>query len=197
MQNRRFDEKSQVHGSSGYRLPALGRWRRRLFFEALEHRHLLTTISVHTLIDVNNASDGLTTLREAVAAAATNDTINFSVTGTINLTSVGSGHINVNKSLTIQGPGANLLTIKAFDPDPTGINNGNGFRVFNVSDGNGSLLNVSISGLTLTNGDPLITDVDASLGGGAINNEENLSLVACTIIGNFALGGGGIANSSG
>src|SRR3954471_12624088 len=129
------EQKSPALSSACHRMSTAARWRRRLQFEALENRHLLATITVNTLTDGNIANDGLTTLREAVAVAATNDTINFSVTGTINLTSVGSGHINVNKSLTIQGPGANLLTIKAFDPDPTGINNGNGFRVFNVSDG--------------------------------------------------------------
>src|SRR5690242_8823013 len=116
------EQNRAARGSACDRMFAAARWRRRLQFEALENRHLLATITVNTLTDGNIANDGLTTLREAVAAAGSNDVINFSVTGTINLTAVGSGHINVNKSLTIQGPGANLLTIKAFDPDPTGIN---------------------------------------------------------------------------
>jgi hypothetical protein len=176
---------------------ARGQLHRRLVFERLEDRRVLAVITVNTLSDVNNAGDGLTTLREAVAAAAFNDTINFSVTGTIGLTSTGSGHININKSLTIQGPGANLLTVKAFDPDANGNNDEDGNRVFYVSNGISSLLNVSISGLTLTNGDPNIGDDDSSVGGGAIHNEENLTLVACELTGNFAPGGGAIASSSG
>jgi hypothetical protein len=158
---------------------------------------MLATITVNTLIDVNNSGDGLTTLREAVVAANTNDIINFSVTGTINLTLTGTGHIEVNKSLTIQGPGANLLTIKAFDPDSNGDNDSDGRRAFNVSNGSSSLLTVTISGLTIINGDPDITDEDNSLGGGAIHNEENLNLIACVLTGNYAPGGGAIANSSG
>ncbi len=166
--------------------------RRRLGFEELENRHLLTTITVNTLIDVNNPNDGLTTLREAVAAAATNDTINFSVTGTINLSSSG-GQININKSLTIQGPGANLLTIKAFDPDASGKNDSDGNRVFYVN-GSGTL-NVIISGLTLTNGDPEATNDNN--GGGAILNLENLTLNACVITDNYSPNGGAIYSPSG
>lgn len=172
--------------------------RRRAGFEILEDRRLLATLTVNTLVDENNGiGTGGVSLREAVAAAAANDTIAFSVTGTINLTSAGAGHIVVNKNLTIQGPGANLLTIKAFDPDAGGDNDSDGHRVFYVSNGSSSLLNVTISGLTLTNGDPDIADEDNSLGGGAIHNEENLLLVACVLTGNYAAGGGAIASSSG
>src|SRR5262245_22010245 len=84
---------------------------RTLRFEPLEERRLLS-ITVNTLIDVN-ANDGLTTLREAIAASPSGGTIDFSVTGTINLSSL--GQITINKSLTISGPGANLLTINAYD----------------------------------------------------------------------------------
>ena len=88
-------------------------FRRRLRIEPLEDRRLLATITVDTLADGIGVPG--TSLREAIAAAIANDTINFSATGTINLTNL--GHLLVNKSLTISGPGADLLTINAFDPD--------------------------------------------------------------------------------
>jgi hypothetical protein len=166
---------------------------RRLGFEALENRDLLTTITVDTPIDVNNPNDAQTTLREAIAAAVSGDTINFSITGTINLTNTAPGHLLIDKNLTIQGPGANLLTIRAFDPDAGGNNDGDGRRVFYI---NGSgVLNVSISGLTLTNGDPQ-GDPDL-VAGGAIDNRENLTLANCNITGSYAPNGGAINHFGG
>ena len=133
---------------------------RHLAFEPLEDRRLLSTVTVDTLIDVN-ASDGLTTLREAIAAAMPNDTIDFSVTGTINLSSL--GQLTINKNLTITGPGANLLTVRAFDPSGTV---GDGTHVFNVDDGNFTAdKTVVISGLTLTGAD---VTASGNITGGAI-----------------------------
>ncbi len=156
---------------------------RRLRFEPLEDRRLLS-ITVNTLIDVNNPVDGLTTLREAVAAAAAGDTIDFSVTGTINLTNL--GQILINKNLTINGPGANLLTINAFDPTPAS-NNGDGSRIFNVDDSTATVRTVAISGLTLANG-------DVAGPGGAIRNVENLTLNSSVVTGNASTAGGGLYN---
>src|SRR6476660_1277415 len=137
-------------------VPRQSNYARRLRFESLESRRVLS-ITVDTLFDENNGvgMGAGTSLREAIAAAAAGDTINFSVTGTINL-SVGTSNITkqltINKNLTISGPGANLLTIKAFDPTP-GTKNGDGSRVFTIDNGNPlTLVNVSISGLTIGGG---------------------------------------------
>src|SRR3954467_3181560 len=166
---------------------------RRLSFEALEDRRLLANIPVTTNVDENNGT-GLVSLREAVGMANTGDTITFSVNGTIQLQGgSGFGQIAIGKNLTIQGPGANLLTIRAFDPDAGGTNNSNGSRVFLV-DNSVALLNVTISGLTLTNGDPTVDEND---GGGAILNHENLTLSACVLTGNYAPGGAAILSTSG
>jgi hypothetical protein len=156
---------------------------RALRFEPLEDRRLLS-ITVNTLVDENDGIGvGGISLREAVVAAALTDMIDFSVTGTINLSSL--GQITIDKNLTINGPGANQLTIRAFDPTPA-TKNGDGSRVFLVRDADDvATNNVAISGLTLTGG-------DSGTYGGAIDNFEALSVSDCTLTGNFAVDGGAI-----
>ena len=101
--------------------------------------------------------------------------------------------LTVNKSLTINGPGADLLTIKAFDPTPA-QKNSDGSRVFNVSDGNFVAdKTVTISGLTLTGGD--VSGNTLSGGGGAVYNTERLTLDRVTIAANSARFGGGIRSA--
>lgn len=158
---------------------------RVLRIEPLEDRRLLS-ITVDTLIDLN-ANDGLTTLREAIIAAAPGDTINFAPSltsagpATINLSN--QGRLFINKNLTINGPGAKLLTINAFDPTPT-TNNGDGDRVFSIDDGTANVSTVSINGLTITGGDVVGS-------GGGIRNAENLTLSSCVVSGNVATSSGG------
>ena len=52
------------------------------------------------------ADSGAGTLRDAIGASDNGDTIDFSVTGTIGLT---SGFLVILRDITITGPGANLL----------------------------------------------------------------------------------------
>jgi hypothetical protein len=163
-------------------------WGRRLRVEQLEDRRLLA-ITVTTLQDSVNFTDGQTSLREAIFAAnlvAGADTIAFAAA----LTSGGpatliltQGELAITDSLTIQGPGASLLTIDASGNDPTPTqNNGDGTRLFNVDNGDAAnSINVSISGLTLTGG-------DVTGDGGAIRSVENLTIQNSTITGNSATG---------
>jgi predicted outer membrane repeat protein len=147
----------------------------------LEDRRLLS-ITVDTLFDESDGSivDGDISLRDAIEAAPAGEIIDFSVTGTIQLT---LQELLIDRSLTINGPGADLLTIDAstsFDS-----------RVFEVDDGDSeALLDVVISGLTLTGG-------DVGDNGGAIQTSENLTVTRSTISGNAAFIGGGIYGYSG
>ena len=99
--------------------------RRRLRFEPLEDRRLLAVVTVSTLDDTVDFNDGVTSLREAVFA--TNlvggaDTIQFAAAltsggpATLTLT---QGELKITDALSINGPGADLLTIDASGNDPT------------------------------------------------------------------------------
>jgi hypothetical protein len=165
---------------------------RQLRLEPLEDRRLLAEVTVDTLADTVDLDDGFTSLREAIFA--TNlvggpDTIEFDPA----LTAAGAatillsrGELAITDDLTINGPGANLLTIDASGNDPTpDVNNGDGSRIFVIDDSSGAVLKtISISGLSLTGG-------DVAIDGGAISSLENLTVTACWIIGNSAGRNGG------
>src|SRR5262245_42595293 len=141
--------------------------------------HVLT-MTVTKLTDTNDGvCDADCSLREAVTVAASSDTIGFAVTGTIGLT---LGEIVVAKNLTIQGPGASLLSV---------ARSSGTFRIFNISGG----FTVMINGLTITGG--RVTD---ACGGGISNNGSTLTITNSIISGNSAAAinrcGGGIVNFS-
>src|SRR5262249_37719422 len=130
---------------------------------------------VDTLADENDGdySSGDLSLREAIDLANRRpgaDTITFIApsSGTIHLT---LGELPITDSVTITGPGANLVTIDASDKDLTPLQkNGDGIRLFNIDDGNPSTFqDVTISGLKLTGG-------DSNANGGAIFTAEDLTV---------------------
>ena len=155
---------------------------RRPRLEPLEDRRLLANVTVGNLNDVvNGTRTSIAALighagrrrhlapRSDLAANAddrTADTIDFpAVTGTIQLTNVGHvGEIVINNNLTINGPGAGVLTIRAFAGTAAA---GDGARIFNVDDGTWTVRTVAISGLTLTGG-----DVASISGGGDLATEK-------------------------
>jgi hypothetical protein len=76
--------------------------------EPLEGRRLLAVIAVDSLLDTVDPNDNVTTFREAVADAAAGDTIDLTgLAGTITLGST----IDLDKDLTLTGPGADQLAI--------------------------------------------------------------------------------------
>jgi hypothetical protein len=176
-------------------------YQRRLHIEPLEDRRLLAVLTVNTTVDENNGTGvGGISLRDAVAAAAPGDTIEFAPSltsggpATILLT---HGEMLINKNLTINGPGAALLTIDARGSDPTPAeNSGDGSRIFRIGDNNiPTVHTVDINDVTLTGG-------DASSDGGAIQSFGALTVDRCVVRDNYAIwaihpgsygGGGGIA----
>jgi hypothetical protein len=129
--------------------------------------------SAATITVMNNGDSGAGSFRQALADANDGDTIDFSVSGTITLT---SGELLVSDSVTITGPGADQLSV-----------NGNAAsRVFHISSGK----TVTISGLTITNG-----SAGAGNGGGIWNDHATLTINSCTVSGNSASSGGGIFNN--
>jgi hypothetical protein len=115
------------------------------------------------------------TLLEAVNASNANadaNTINFAaeVTGTIP-TKTTPGGLSITHPVTINGPGARVLSISA---------ESSGGRVFEVASEN-----VGISGLTIANG--LLA---GNNGAGILVNSGSLSMTDCTIRGNYANSGG-------
>jgi hypothetical protein len=132
------------------------------------------------IILVTNTNDsGPGSLRAALAVANDGDTIDATgISGTILLT---SGELIITQNVTIDGPGAGTLAI-----------NGNATsRVFNNNASPDSTKGVTISGFTITNGNP--NDGD---GGGGIRNETQGTLMVnnCTVSENSAIQGGGIFN---
>jgi hypothetical protein len=148
------------------------------------------------------------TLRAAVQQSnrtSGSDTINFAstVTGTITL---GLGELVIDDepdSLTINGPGARVLTVSG----------NNASRVFRISDdGSAAINNLRISnGNSATNGGGISFDGDflalanvtvsgnsaANAGGGIYNTGNVLKLSKTTVSGNTSDGSGGISNGTG
>ena len=115
------------------------------------------------------------TLREAIAAAQDGERITFknNVSGTIGLN---AGELAILEDITIEGPGANTLTVDARAAS----------RVFRV--GGPAFANATISGLTITGGKTL------NIGGGVfVGDNSQLHVIETLITGNSAAEGGGIA----
>lgn len=125
--------------------------------------------NIITVINTNDSGPG--SLRQALIDANDDDTINFDSALNGQKITLTSGQLNVDKDLTISGPGANNLAV-----------DGNAqSRVFYINPGK----TVTISDLTITNGS----------GGGIVNSglggNATLAITNCTVSGNS---GGGIGN---
>ncbi|MBS1796063.1 MAG: CSLREA domain-containing protein [Acidobacteria bacterium] len=157
--------------------------------------------ALYTVTKTADTNDGVCdadcSLREAVAAAGAGDTVQFASplfdsAQTISI----SGQITIDKSLTVNGRGADLTTIK--NVAPAGPTN----RVLRITTGT-----VNLSGLTITGGNLIpgvaagVCSVTLSCGGG-IHSSGNLTLTSCVVAGNAVVStdvieGGGIFSGNG
>ena len=128
---------------------------------------------------VTNGTDtGSGSLRNAIAAAGTGDTIVFSGVTTVTLT---SAELVIDKNLTING-GTNGVTITRSGTTP--------FRIFKINSG----VTVSLSKLTISNGNVNgSTSLPLNQAGG-VQNYGTLTMTDCAITGNTAPQTGGIQN---
>ncbi len=141
-------------------------------------RTVSTTADDATGVAANCAPGSSTpcTLRDAITAANADsgDTIEFTVTGTITLT---SALPQISANMTITGPGASQLTVSG----------AGSYLLFQIEAG----ANATISGLTLANGS------NAGTGGGGIYSSGQLAVSNSTFLNNVATSrGGGIYNDS-
>jgi CSLREA domain-containing protein len=134
--------------------------------------------------DSLNACTLRAALQEANALSG-DDTINFSVTGTINLT---AALPDITSNMTVNGPGSSLLTVRR--------DTGGNYRIFNITAGT-----VRVSGVTVTNGRTADGAPGASFAGvggtgGGISNTGTLTLTDVTITANRT-GNGGLGGTFG
>jgi uncharacterized repeat protein (TIGR01451 family) len=125
----------------------------------------------------SNADSGAGSLRQAISEACDGSTITFDMNQVVSPITLTSGELLIEKNLTIQGPGANLLTVSG----------NNASRVFNIQPSQ----TVIISGLTITSGNS-VND------GGGIVNSGTLGLTECAVTNSSSTGsGGGVVNTAG
>ncbi len=144
--------------------------------ERLEDRRLLSVCHVTRLSDTGAGVGFRGDLRYCINQtniAPGPDTIDFNVTGTINL----NGELpHLSDELTIAGSGANQLTIRR--------DTGGDYRIFTIDSG----VTVQIRGIRITNGFPQGDFPNQYKGrwGGGIYNSGLLTLEAVAVIGNVS-----------
>ncbi len=147
--------------------------------ERLEDRTLMSTCHVTRLTDQGIGKGFRGDLRyciNKVNAEPGADAIDFNVTGNINLQSTLP---TLSSEIAVQGPGADVLTVRRDSSSP--------FRILNVA----PAAVVSISGLTMANG-----RVQNSTTGG-IKNEGQLTLTDSRVVGHSSESSSPVGTSAG
>jgi hypothetical protein len=128
-------------------------------------------------ITVTNTNDsGVGSLRQVLASANDGDLISFTPAVHGQIIGLTSAEIAIDKNITINGPGQDLLTVSLSANPP--------FRIFHVMPGH----TVTIRGLSVSGG--VLDDV----GGGILNDHAVLTIHSCMVQASFAEEGGGVYN---
>ncbi|MBQ6158534.1 MAG: hypothetical protein IJJ20_05925, partial [Thermoguttaceae bacterium] len=174
-------------------------------FESLEERTLLAvtagieaafaapqptsaSLIVTTLDDVTDSSDGVVSLREAIAGAAEGDTITFDESLAGGTIALAGSQLEISTGMTIDASDIGGITVDA----------GGESRVFYISGGT-SENPVTLIGLTITGGGN-VADGNTANGAGIYSSDVTV-LTDCIVTGNVAsastAAGAGIANING
>jgi uncharacterized repeat protein (TIGR01451 family) len=140
---------------------------------------------------VNNSNDsGPGSLRTIINGACDGSTITFDMSKATSPITLTSGQLLINKNLTVEGPGANLL--KVMRSSATGTPN---FRIFEIAY---ARITANISGLTIANGRTEFDTSGGGVGGGIlVMQAATLNLTNVTVSGNRTGAGGHSSGGSG
>jgi N-acetylneuraminic acid mutarotase len=133
-----------------------------------------TPTTTPTTIVTNTNDSGPGSLRQALADAHDGDTINFDSSLNDQTIMLTSAELVIDKNITINGPGPDLLTVERFPPTQ--------FSVFHVM----PIHTATIEGLRITGG------YSPSGGGGVLNDHGTLTVSNCSLTGNASYYGGAI-----
>lgn len=133
-------------------------------------------------LTVNNLNDsGLGSLRDTINIANSNDVVEFLLGSHPSTISLTSGALAIAKNLTINGPGANLLTISG----------NNHFPVFDISAADVTFSGLAIAGDINAYNSSNLTFTNSTISGRNVNIDGNLTLINSTINSeNLAINGG-------
>jgi hypothetical protein len=146
-----------------------------LVFAPMISTQMISTqrVSANTFTVTSLNDSGMGSLRQAILDANSNpgdDTINITVTGTIPLD---SALPDLSTNMTINGPGARLLTVSRNTTDR--------IRIFTITSG----ATVNISGLRVSEGYTADgTDNPPAVSGGGIYNSGTLTLTGVNVANN-------------
>ncbi|MBE8965744.1 PEP-CTERM sorting domain-containing protein [Nostocales cyanobacterium LEGE 12452] len=133
-------------------------------------------------LTVNNLNDnGVGSLRDTINIASNNDVVEFLLGSNPSTITLTSEALAVAKNLTINGPGANLLTISS----------NNRFPVFDINAANVTFSGLAIAGNINAYNSSNLTFTNSTISGDNVNIDGNLTLINSTInSGNLAINGG-------
>ncbi len=151
-----------------------------------ENNSAITIVTVASCINAvsvaTNADAGTGSLRQAVLDVCPGGTIVFDMSQVTSPITLTSGELLIDKDLTIQGPGANILTVMRSA-------SASDFRVFELN-GAGAGPTVNISGLTVSGG-KATGNAPAGHGGAILQVNGTLTIRDSLISGNAADADGG------